>query len=104
MTLTRADFGDDFTWGVASAAFQVEGAWNTDGKAPSVWDEAVRRGRVRGGTVALDGIDAFHRMEEDLDLIAAMGVGANRFSVSWPRVMGDGRGRGTTPAARTTTD
>lgn len=92
MTLTRADFGDGFTWGVASAAFQVEGAWNTDGKTPSVWDEAVRRGRVRGGTVALDGIDAFHRLDEDLDLIAGMGVNANRFSISWPRVMGDGRG------------
>ena len=47
---------------------------------------------MRGGTVALDGIDAFHRLDEDLDLIAAMGVNANRFSISWPRVMGDGRG------------
>jgi beta-glucosidase len=92
MTLTRSDFGDDFTWGVASAAWQVEGAWNADGKRPSVWDEATLRGRVRGGLVALDGVDAFNRLDEDLDLIAGMGVDANRFSVSWPRVFGDGRG------------
>lgn len=92
MELTRADFGEDFTWGVASAAFQVEGAWDTDGKAPSVWDEACARGRVRGGTACREGIDAYHRLDEDLDLIAGLGVDANRFSISWPRVMGDGRG------------
>ena len=92
MTLKRSDFGEGFTWGVASAAFQVEGAWDTDGKRPSVWDDAVLRGRVRGALAGLDGIDAFNRLDEDLDLIAAMGVGANRFSISWPRVFGDGRG------------
>jgi beta-glucosidase len=92
MALTRSDFGDDFTWGVASAAFQVEGAWDLDGKRPSVWDEACRTGRVRGGEACLDGIDAYHRIDEDLDLIAGLGVGANRFSISWPRVYGDGRG------------
>jgi beta-glucosidase len=92
MTIRTADFGEDFTWGVASAAWQVEGAWNTDGKRPSVWDEATLRGRVRGGLVALEGSDAFYRLDEDLDLLQAMGVTANRFSVSWPRVYGDGRG------------
>lgn len=92
MVLRRSDFGDEFTWGVASAAFQVEGAWDVDGKRPSVWDEACLNGRVRGGTACLDGIDAYHRVEEDLDLIAGLGVGANRFSVSWPRLFGDGRG------------
>ncbi len=90
--MQRADFGKDFTWGVASAAFQIEGAWDTDGKAPSVWDEAGRRGRLRGGRVGDDAIDAYHRYSEDLDLIAAMGVNANRFSINWPRVYGDGRG------------
>jgi len=92
MTLERSDFGEDFTWGVASAAFQVEGAWDTDGKRPSVWDDACLRGRLQGGTACLDGIDAFHRLDEDLDLIASLGVGANRFSINWPRVFGDGRG------------
>lgn len=92
MTLRRSDFGDDFTWGVASAAFQIEGGHAADGKRPSVWDEAGRRGRIRGGDVGNLAIDAFHRYEEDLDLIAELGVNANRFSISWPRVFGDGRG------------
>lgn len=92
MALTRADFGEGFTFGVASAAFQVEGGWDADGKRPSVWDEAARRGRIRDGVVARDGIDAFNRLDADLDLIAALGVDANRFSISWPRVFGDGRG------------
>jgi len=93
VTLRRADFGDDFTWGVASAAYQIEGAHDVDGKRPSVWDEAARRGRVRGGPeVGNLAIDAYHRFEADLDLIAAAGFGANRLSISWPRVFGDGRG------------
>lgn len=92
LPFTRDDFGADFTWGVASAAFQVEGAWDEDGKRPSVWDEACLRGRVRGGRACLDGIDAYHRVEQDLDLLAALGIGAYRFSINWPRVFGDGRG------------
>jgi beta-glucosidase len=92
VTLDRSDFGAEFTWGVASAAYQIEGAWDVDGKRPSVWDEAGRRGRIRGGRVGDDAIDTFHRLDADLDLIAALGVNANRFSVSWPRVFGDGRG------------
>jgi beta-glucosidase len=94
--VTGAEFGDDFTWGVASAAFQIEGAWDADGKRPSVWDDTGHRGRIKGSrdgwSVGDDAIDAYHRYEADLDLIAAMGVNANRFSVSWPRVLGDGRG------------
>jgi beta-glucosidase len=90
--MRRSDFGPDFTWGVASAAFQIEGAWAADGKRPSVWDEAGRRGRIRGGAVGDDAIDFYHRYEDDLDLIAGLGVDANRFSISWPRVLGDGRG------------
>lgn len=91
--MRAADFGEDFTWGVASAAFQVEGAWNADGKRPSVWDEAGRRGRIKGGpAIGEVGIGAYDRLDEDLDLIAGLGFGANRFSVNWPRVYGDGRG------------
>lgn len=90
--MRRADFGEDFTWGVASAAFQIEGAWDVDGKRPSVWDEAGRRGRIRGGAVGNEAIDFFNRYEDDLDLIAGLGVDANRFSINWPRVYGDGRG------------
>lgn len=90
--MQRSDFGEDFTWGVASAAFQIEGAVDVDGKRPSVWDEAGRRGRVKGGPVGDQAIDFFNRVESDLDLIAGLGVDANRFSINWPRVYGDGRG------------
>jgi beta-glucosidase len=92
MPLRRSEFGDEFSWGVASAAFQVEGAWDVDGKQPSIWDEACRVGKVTGGLKSLNAIDAFHRLDEDLDLIAALGVTANRFSINWPRVFGNGRG------------
>jgi beta-glucosidase/6-phospho-beta-glucosidase/beta-galactosidase len=49
--LARSDFGADFTWGVAHASYQVEGAWNADGKGPSIWDSFVRRrGKIRDGS------------------------------------------------------
>ena len=89
--VARSDFGPDFTWGVASAAFQIEGAPATDGKAPSVWDDMVRRGKVAGAGGDL-GIDYYRRYQEDHALIAGLGFGANRISLSWPRLLGDGRG------------
>lgn len=88
-----ADFGADFTWGVASAAWQIEGAWQEDGKSPSVWDHADHRGRVKGGPCGEVAIDAYHRYGEDLELIRSLGFGANRFSLSWPRILPDGTGR-----------
>lgn len=90
--MRRSDFGDDFTWGVASAAFQIEGAPDADGKRPSVWDDLGRRGRIAGGTVGDLAIDFYHRWARDLDLIRSLGFRANRLSISWPRVFGDGRG------------
>lgn len=90
--MQRSAFGDDFTWGVASAAYQVEGAWDLDGKRPSVWDEVGRRGRVAGGRVGDEAIDFYHRYPEDIALIDELGFGAKRFSLSWPRLFGDGRG------------
>jgi beta-glucosidase len=89
--MRRAEFGDDFTWGVASASFQIEGAPDADGKRPSIWDEMVRLGRV-AGEGGDQGIGFYERSEEDLDLIASLGFRANRISLSWPRLMGDGRG------------
>jgi beta-glucosidase len=90
--MRASDFGANFTWGAASAAFQVEGAWNADGKAPSVWDEAGRRGRIEGGRVGDDAIDFYHRYAEDIALVASLGFTAKRFSLSWPRILGDGAG------------
>ncbi len=90
--MKASEFGSDFTWGVASASFQVEGAWNADGKAPSVWDHAARRGRIEGGAVSDEAIDFYHRYAEDIALVAALGFKAKRLSLSWPRLLGDGAG------------
>ena len=86
-------FPDDFVWGVATSSFQIEGAWNADGKGPSIWDRFCRRpGAIADGSNGDIACDHYHRWSEDLDLIAALGVDAYRFSVSWPRVQPAGRG------------
>jgi len=90
--MRASDFGESFTFGVASAAFQVEGAWNIDGKAPSVWDAAAHRGRIEGGPVSDVAIDFYHRYAEDIALIASLGFKAKRVSLSWPRLLGNGAG------------
>ena len=89
--MRRDEFGDGFTWGVASAAFQIEGAPTAGGKAPSIWDEMVRLGRV-AGPGGDQGIQFHDRYADDLELISSLGFGANRISLSWPRLMGDGCG------------
>lgn len=82
-----------FEWGVATAAFQIEGGWDADGKSPSVWD-AIAHGPVglMGGATGDVSCDHYHRWEHDLDLLAQLGVGSYRFSLSWPRLQPDGRG------------
>lgn len=97
--LRRGDFGDGFTWGVATASYQIEGAWDADGKGPSIWD-TFTHGKVLGlrspirdrsnGDVACD---FYHRYPEDVALLDELGFGAKRFSVSWPRVLPEGTGR-----------
>ena len=86
-------FPPDFDWGVATAAFQIEGAARDDGKGESIWDRFCRVPGViadaSNGDVACD---HYHRLESDLDLIASLGVDAYRFSVSWPRVQPLGQG------------
>lgn len=87
-------FPDDFLWGTATAAYQVEGAWNEDGRGPSIWDTFSHTpGLVTGGDTGDLACDHYHRLEEDLDLLAALGVGAYRFSISWPRVLPGGGDR-----------
>lgn len=82
--------GTDFVWGAATSAFQIEGGRRLDGRGDSIWDEFAARGRVPG--ISLNGCDHFHRWQEDLDLLAALGVSGYRFSVAWPRVIPDGSG------------
>jgi beta-glucosidase len=86
-------FPADFVWGVATSAFQIEGAAGEDGKGESVWDRFCRRpGAIADGSHGDVACDHYHRLEADLDLIAGLGVDAYRFSMSWPRVQPDGRG------------
>jgi beta-glucosidase len=86
-------FPPGFVWGVATSSFQIEGAPAEDGKGPSIWDEFCRVPQAiadaSNGDVACD---HYHRLTEDLDLIASLRVDAYRFSVSWPRVRPGGSG------------
>ena len=83
-----------FTWGVSTAAYQIEGAAREDGKGLSIWDEFTRqKGRIANGDTGDVACDHYHRYAEDVALMRRLGVGAYRFSVSWPRVLPAGRGR-----------
>ncbi|GHG69975.1 GH1 family beta-glucosidase [Streptomyces griseocarneus] len=94
MTVT---FPPGFLWGAATAAYQVEGAAREDGRTPSIWDTFSRTpGRVLGGDTGDTATGHYHRRQEDVRLMAELGLGAYRFSVSWPRVQPTGRG----PASR----
>lgn len=86
-------FPADFTWGVATSAFQIEGAATADGKGPSIWDRFCRQsGAIADGTDGDVACDHVNRLPQDLDLLASLGVDAYRFSVSWPRVQPLGHG------------
>jgi len=87
-------FPADFLWGAATAAYQVEGAAQADGKGPSIWDEflATAGNSVTGDTGDV-ACDSYHRLREDVDLMRQLNLRAYRFSISWPRVLPAGRGR-----------
>lgn len=86
--------GRSFVWGVASSAYQVEGATTAHGRSPSIWDTFCRvRGAIDDGSDGSVACDSYNRWAEDLDLVASLGLDAYRFSVAWPRVLPAGRGR-----------
>jgi beta-glucosidase len=92
-TGTGRRFPDDFLWGVATAAYQIEGAAREGGRGPSIWDTFSHTpGKVRRGDTGDIACDAYHRLEDDLDLLSELGVGAYRFSIAWPRVQPTGAG------------
>jgi beta-glucosidase len=82
-----------FLFGAATAAYQIEGAWDADGRGPSIWDTFVRRpGAIEAGDTGDEACDHYRRWREDVELMAELGLRAYRFSVSWPRVLPDGAG------------
>ncbi len=82
-----------FRFGASTAAYQIEGAAAEDGKGPSIWDTFTHQpGRVIDGSNGDVACDHYHRLEEDLDLMARLGLGGYRFSISWPRVQPTGSG------------
>lgn len=87
-------FPKNFTWGVATSAYQIEGAWNEDGRGVSIWDTFSHTpGKVvhnENGDVAAD---HYHRWKEDIALLSEMGIKAYRFSTAWPRILPDDTGK-----------
>jgi beta-glucosidase len=86
-------FPDGFLWGTATASYQIEGAWNEDGKGESIWDRfAHTLGKIQNGDTGDVALDHYHRYKEDVQLIKSLGTGAYRFSISWPRIFPEGAG------------
>lgn len=88
--LSRHDFPATMGWGCATAAWQVEGAWNSSGKGPSIWDVWTHEQGQRFGDVADDEYNVAH-MENDVKLLASLGFSHYRLSISWPRIVPTGR-------------
>ena len=79
-------FSNDFLWGAASASAQIEGAWNLDGKVPSIWDTANPK-KIKHRELCLDGCDHYHHYKDDVKLMKEIGLKSYRFSLSWCRII-----------------
>jgi beta-glucosidase len=87
-------FPADFVWGAATSAYQIEGAVREDGRGECIWDRFVRQpGRVANGDTGDVACDSYHRHTDDVRLLRELGLNGYRFSVAWPRVFPEGRGR-----------
>ena len=86
-------FPNNFTWGVATSSYQVEGAWKDDGKGLSIWDTFCQKpGTLHNVDTGNIACDHNHKFKEDVDLIKELGVKAYRLSISWPRILPKGKG------------
>lgn len=86
-------FRKDFMWGVATAAYQIEGAVEEDGRGPSVWDVFCREpDKIANGQTGDIACDHYHRLDEDVQLMKQLGVNTYRFSISWTRILPGGTG------------
>jgi beta-glucosidase len=93
-TSVRRHFPDGFYWGVATSAYQIEGAWNEDGRGPSIWDTyAHTPGNIANGDIGDVANDHYHRYKDDVALMRSIGATAYRFSIAWPRIFPEGTGQ-----------
>ena len=91
--IAAARFPDDFLWGMATASYQVEGAWNIDGKGESIWDRfAHTPGKIKGAATGDVACDQYHRYRDDLAILKQLHQKSYRFSISWPRIQPSGTG------------
>jgi beta-glucosidase len=94
LRITAKNFESTFLWGVAIAAQQNEGAWNVDGRGPSIWDVFARKaGKIKGGAKPYDSCNFYYRYKDDLLLVKALGFTVFRFSFSWSRLLPEGIGK-----------
>lgn len=91
---TKLLFPENFIWGAATASYQIEGAWNEDGKSESIWDHFSHTpGKILNNDTGDVAIDHYRRFKEDVMLMQEIGLQAYRFSIAWPRILPDGRGQ-----------
>ncbi|MDB5136434.1 MAG: beta-glucosidase [Mucilaginibacter sp.] len=91
--LKKSFFGDDFEWGVSTAAFQIEGAYNADGKGESIWDAfTAKKGKILNGHRADVACDFYNNYKSDIDLVKQLNIPNFRFSISWSRILPNGTG------------
>ena len=91
--MAQISFPEDFVWGCAASAYQIEGAWNEDGKGPSIWDRFTHiPGKIADGANGDIATDHYHRYQQDVALMAQLGLPAYRFSTAWSRILPDGIG------------
>lgn len=94
MSICKKDFGDDFVWGVASSAYQTEGAYLEDGKGLSIWDVFTRlKGKINGNNNGNAATNFYHRYIQDIILMEFLNICNFRFSLSWTRILPEGTGK-----------